>query len=260
MTTNTAAQTNTDPEGQLTLEEFAAVNDRRASSYALMARLFSKEVDRDLLDQLHAMRFPVRTGDPKSDEGNRLVAGYLSNIWGGTLQELAVDFVHCFIGSGEDAFSAAYPYESVYTSPSRLMMQEARDEVLAIYLSEGYSKADDWKESEDHVAAELEFMSAMAARTADACRAAEEGEVARLLRAQRGFLTAHLYAWTGMMTADMRVFARTDFYKGLAGMLDGLVENDRAMLEDVLGPEAGDQEDAQAEADTDVLADAGSRE
>lgn len=230
---------------QLSLEEFATINQRRASSYSLLARLFWKEVDQDLLDQLHEMRFPLKTGDAKSDEGNRLMAGYLSNIWGGTLQELAVDYVHCFIGSGSDAFSAAYPYESVYTSPRRLMMQEARDEVLAIYRSEGYQKAEGWKESEDHVAAELEFMAALATRTAQACREGNEDEVARLLRVQRGFMTDHLYAWTGMLTADMRMYARTDFYKGLAGMLDGLLENDREMLDSVLGDQVEDNvEDA----------------
>ena len=224
-------------EGTLSLEEFAAVNDRRARSYALLSRLFHEEVDAELLDSLHAMRFPAKTGDARSDEGNRLVAGYLSNVWGGTLQELAVDYARCFIGGGSDAFSAAYPYESVYTSPRRLMMQEARDEVLAIYRSEGYEKAPTWKESEDHVAAELEFVGALATRTAEALRAGDEAEAARLLRVQRGFLADHLYAWTGMLTADMRMYARTDFYKGLAGMLDGLLETDREMLDAVLGAE-----------------------
>ena len=45
--------------------------------------------------------------------------------------------MRAFIGHGIDAYSAAYPFESVYTSPKRLMMQEARDEVLAVYRSEG---------------------------------------------------------------------------------------------------------------------------
>jgi TorA maturation chaperone TorD len=243
-------------DDQLSLEEFASINDRRASSYALLSRAFAKEVDQELLDQMHAMRFPLKTGNAKSDEGNRLMAGYLSNVWGGTLQELAVDYVHCFIGSGDDAFSAAYPYESVYTSPRRLRMQEARDEVLAIYRSQGYQKAESWKEAEDHVAAELEFMSAMASRTAEACRAGDEEQATRLLRAQQGFLNGHLYAWTGMFTADMRMYARTDFYRGLAGMLDGMLENDRELMRTVLGDDgdvpvpghenASDEEDAAA--------------
>ena len=233
MTTNNANKA----DEALSLEEFAQVNERRASAYAFLSRLFYKEVDQDLLDEMRAMRFPAKTGNAHSDEGNRLIAGYLSNVWEDTLRELAIDYVHCFIGSGMDAFSAAYPYESVYTSPKRLMMQEARDEVLAIYRSEGMDKAKDWKESEDHIGAETAFMAALATRTAEALRAGDEDEAARLLRVQRNFMNDHLYAWSGMMTADMRVFARTDFYKGLASYADGLLESDRELLDAVLGEE-----------------------
>ena len=49
----------------------------------------------------------------------RMICGYLSQADGTVLTELAVDYVRAFIGSGNDGFSAAYPYESVYTSPKR---------------------------------------------------------------------------------------------------------------------------------------------
>lgn len=218
-----------------TLADLAVLNDSRARSYALLARLYAREVDADLLATLRATRFPVSTGSAELDEGNRMLAGYLSNTWAGTLQELAVDYVHAFIGSGMDAFSAAYPYESVYTSPKRLMMQEARDEVLAIYRSQALDKAEGWKEAEDHVAAECEFMSVLASRTAEACRAGDEDAAARALETQLNFLNDHLYAWTGMMTADMRVYARTDFYHGLAAHTDGFLASDRELLAGLLG-------------------------
>mgnify|MGYP000335071209 FL=1 len=47
-----------------------------------------------------------------------MICGYLSQADGTVLTELAVDYVRAFIGSGNDGFSAAYPYESVYTSRS----------------------------------------------------------------------------------------------------------------------------------------------
>lgn len=68
-------------DAQLSLEEFAGVNERRARSYELLARLYAREVDRALLDELRTMRFPVSTGNADVDEGMRLVAGYLSNVW-----------------------------------------------------------------------------------------------------------------------------------------------------------------------------------
>ncbi len=232
---------------QITLAEFAQTNDSRAKAYALLSRLYAREVDDELLEQLRCATFPVHSGNDQADTGNRLIATYLSNVWSGTLQELAVDYVHAFIGSGMDAFSAAYPYESVYTSPRRLMMQEARDEVLAIYRSQALDKSPTWKESEDHIAMECEFMAAMATRTAQACREDDEEKVASLLRVQHNFLQDHLFAWTGMLTSDMRKFACTDFYKGLADYTDGFLESDVELLADVLGPDA-DEERAAREA------------
>ena len=75
-----------------------------------------------------------------------MICGYLSQADGTVLTELAVDYVRAFIGSGNDGFSAAYPYESVYTSPKRLMMQDARDEVLVLYRAFGLDKQESWKE------------------------------------------------------------------------------------------------------------------
>ena len=49
-----------------------------------------------------------------------------------------------------DRYSAAYPYESVYTSERRLLMQEASAEVLAP-LRENELKRGNWNEAEDHI-------------------------------------------------------------------------------------------------------------
>ena len=222
---------------EITLDEFAQTNESRAKAYGLLSRLYAKEVDDELLEQLRKTAFPVHSGSVLTDEGNRLMATYLSNIWSGTLQELAVDYVHAFIGSGMDAFSAAYPYESVYTSPKRLMMQEARDEVLAIYHAYGLDKSSEWEESEDHVAAELEFMQVLCARTTEALKAGDEDKAAQLLQTQKNFLEDHLASWTPMMTVDIRRLAKTKFYLGLADLTDGFLAEDEAFLNEVLGDE-----------------------
>ena len=118
-------------------EELACLMDQRANTYMLLSRLYLKEIDDALLHELHDMLFPTSTGDGDVDEGYLLIATYLSNLWTESLTELAVDYARSFLGNGVDAFAAAYPYESVYTSEKRLLMQDARDEVLAIYRSFG---------------------------------------------------------------------------------------------------------------------------
>lgn len=215
----------------------------RTATYQLLARLFRTEVDADLLDVLRGMRFPADTGNGQVDEGYRLIVGYLSSADAAVLTDLAVDYVRAFIGSGNDGFSAAYPYESVYTSPKRLMMQDARDEVLALYRAAGLDKQDSWKEGEDHIALELEYLQVLGERAAAALEAGDEAACRANLVAQRNFLADHLLAWYPMMAADLEKFPKTDFYRGLGVLTSGFLENEREFLDDVLGADAGDGAD-----------------
>lgn len=217
------------------LNDLISLTDRRAKTYALLSRLYRVEVDQEFLDTLREIRFATNTGNADVDEGYRLLATYLSNVWENSLTELAVDYSRVFVGHGIDAYSAAYPYESVYTSKKRLLMQEARDEVLTLYRSAGLKKKDSWKEGEDHLALELEFEQILCERTAAALKGGDEDAAGALLAAQKSFLEDHLVAWVPMMTADMKRFAQTDLYRGLAYLTDGFLATDLEFLEDMLG-------------------------
>lgn len=222
---------------EATMADFIKLNQQRAATYGLLSRLYRVEIDEDLLEELRGIRFPAHTGNSKVDEGYRLIATYLSNAWDNSVTDLAIDYVRVFIGHGVDAFSAAYPFESVYTSEKRLLMQEARDEVLALYRAAGLDKQDSWKEGEDHIALELEFEQVLTNRTVAALERNDEDEAYALLATQKNFLDDHLAAWAPMMTSDMKRFASTDMYRGLAHLTDGFLATDRAFLADVLTDE-----------------------
>lgn len=223
-----------EPMDEETKAALISITEQRSATYGLLSRLYRVEVDEEFLKEMKGMRFPAATGNSQVDEGYRLIATFLSNTWGNTITDLAIDYVRTFIGHGVDAFSAAYPYESVYTSEKRLMMQDARDEVLAIYRSQGLDKQETWKEAEDHLALELEFMQILANRTVDALKAGDEDAAIELLTTQKNFLEDHLMAWVPMMTSDMRRFAKTDLYKGLASLTDGFMTVDFEFLQDLL--------------------------
>lgn len=205
----------------------------RARTYGLLSRLFFKEVDKDALVELQGMRFPTGTGNKTVDEGYHLLYDYLKGAWDDSITELAIDYVRTFIGHGVNGYSAAYPYESVYTSERRLMMQEARAEVLQT-LRENNLKRGNWNEGEDHIALELEFMQRMSLRVADALEAGDEDSAVENLNTQRTFLQDHLLNWLPLLTNDMRLYARTMFYQGLAQLVLGYVEEDAAVLAELL--------------------------
>lgn len=234
--------------------DFAGVLKGRRATYQLLARLYRVEVDADLLDLLREMDYPVDTGNEDVDAGYALIRDYVSHGTETMLQDLAKDYVYAFIGSGNDGFSAAYPFESVYTSPRRLMMQDARDEVLVIYRAAGLDKTESWKEGEDHIALELEYEQILCERALDAYEAGDTDECLSCLRQQRNFLQDHLCGWFPMMAEDIQKFARTDFYRGVGRLTSGFLANDLEFLNELLSD--NDVDDASVEARDDAIREA----
>ena len=214
--------------------ELATAMDGRADTYGLLARLYRVEVDGALLAQLRTMKFPANTGNAHVDAGYELMHRYLSSVWEPALLDLARDYVRVFIGHGVNGHSAAYPYESVHTSEKRLMMQQARTEVLAVYRANNLKKDERWRECEDHIAVELEFMQVMCRRTAQALREGDEGAATQMLATQRDFVTNHLANWVPMLVADMLRFSETELYRGLAELTLGFVQTEGELLGELL--------------------------
>ncbi len=225
-------------EQEATGKELVAVMRDRARTYGMLARIFRVEADDDLVTQMRGMKFPTATGNEHVDKGYRLLFNYLSTVWEDTRLDLARDYMRTFIGHGVNGHSAAYPFESVHTSEKRLLMQEARDEVLAIYRANNLKKDESWRDCEDHIAVELEFMQVMAKRTADALLAGREDEAVEELRTQRAFVRDHLANWVPIFVHDIMQWSETDFYRGAGELLLGFVQVEGETLDDLLTNEA----------------------
>lgn len=211
----------------------AALMEARAAVYGLLARVFIREVDEAFLAELRAMRYPQGSDNPAVNEAFREVYRFMRHAREDVLDVLAVDYSRTFLGSGVLNGNAAFPYESVYTSEHALVMQEARDEVLAIFRAHGMDKAAGWTDPEDHIALELEFMRTLALRTRDALAAGDEQAARTLVADQHGFLTAHLLNWAPRFLHDVPRFASTGFYRAFAALADAHLADDRALLEDI---------------------------
>ena len=209
---------------------------QRAAVYGLLARLVRTEVDRKTLIGLAELQPSPEIEEGLLREGYRRIGDFARQAVGqeGALgqgaadldqavTDLAVDFVRVFIGFGNDGHSAAYPYESVYTSDKRLLSQGAKGEVAQFMRECGVKVKPSWHEGEDHLACELEFMQELCLRDGS------------WLEAQREFVSQHLAAWVSQFAQDMRRFAKTGLYLGLADILEGFVVSDLAFLEEAVG-------------------------
>jgi TorA maturation chaperone TorD len=214
--------------------ELAAAFENASAMYGLLSRLYLKEPDEEVLANLRAMRFPYETGSEYLDNGYWGITAYLSRVGESAVDELGIDYTRTFLGGGTDSYSAAYPMESVHTGRKRLAMQQARDEVLAIYRAYGLDRAGSYKQSEDHLGCELEFMEYLAAKCAACLESGSVDEAETFAKTMLNFLNDHLLNWVPKVTAQMRHFAQTDFYVGLSYLTIGYLRESKQFLEDVL--------------------------
>ena len=187
----------------------------RADLYRLLSRLYRVEVDQALLDALKSLSFPAAEG--VLGEGYDMLKSYLSSCGEDALDQLAVDYAAVFLAAGSADGAAAIPCESVYTSPKKIFMQEAWEDVCAIYRQHRLAKGDAFKDlMEDHVALELEFMAALVE--------------SRAPEAEKSFLEQHLLNWIPAFTADIDKYARCDFYKAVGRITMGFLQSEQELL------------------------------
>lgn len=212
------------------------VLEERTSAYALLARLYREEI-RDDLSELTKISFPDDTANEKANAGAALMNSYLRKVDAASETELSVDFARLFVLREQHTRNAAYPFESVYTSQTHIVMDDARDDVLSVYRANKFQKKADCKLAEDHLALELEFEQILSARALDAFRRNDDERLASILAQQRSFLERHLLNWVGLFAEAMVGEARTDFYCGLAWFMVGFLELDHSFLESLADDE-----------------------
>jgi TorA-specific chaperone len=219
----------TGPQTQEIIDLFGS----RANMYGLLASLYREEIDIDRLRELQGMRFPLAVGNDSIDDGYRDMYDYLKLAWEGSITELSVDYSRTFIGSGVNGYSAAYLYESVYTSGRRLLAREARTEVLEAFRENHLVKGK-WNDIEDHLALELEFMQILSLRTKNALADGDEDAAIEHIRRQYDFLQNHLLNWLPMLVGDILRFSQTKFYRGLGKLSLGYCEEDKVVLQELV--------------------------
>ncbi len=212
----------------------------RASLYGLLSRAFRAEVDEDFFDELRAMHYPQNSPDPDVNDAFRRLYTFVRHAREDTLDVLSTDYARTFLGSGVLNPYAAFPYESVYTSEHGLVMQEARDEVIAAYRRQGVACQREWHDPEDHLALELDFMRVLANRCADALATADgaasndDADAAcKLVGTQYAFLINHLQKWVPRFATDVPKYASADFYPAFAELTRATLADDQLLLEDI---------------------------
>jgi TorA maturation chaperone TorD len=112
------------------------------------------------------------------------------------------------------------PYESAYAAAPRMAGKSAElADVAGFYAAFGLAPAAARPDMEDHIAAELEFMSILALKEAYALAEADAEGLAVTRGAQVAFLTDHLGRWVEAFTGSLRGATPVPYYAAAADLL-----------------------------------------
>lgn len=205
----------------------------RGCVYALLSRCYEKEVDAVFAHEFAAAA-SLDSDDPALAQGFAALQRDLDSCDDDEIEQLAVAFNRVFFGMGPRTAQKAFPYESVYTSPGGLMMQEAYTQVKLVYRAARFQKNPAFTEPEDHLAVELAFMARLCDLAAEALEAGEAEAAEAALRDQLAFIREHLLNWIEPFASDAREAAGGGFYADLAAFTEAYLKADAAAVAEVV--------------------------
>ncbi len=188
----------------------------RQNFYRFLSLVFEKEVTADFLNKLRSISFPAAPGSEEVARGYAGLKNFFATPLANPEEELAVDYAKVFLGAGGADSKAAFPYESVYTSPEGIVMQNSWTEVCALYAAKGLklsAKTADLKE--DHIAVELLYMAELTTEEKDE---------------QIAFLQDHLLNWVEDFAERVKKYSTQQFYPAMVDLLVGFLKMDLADL------------------------------
>ena len=133
----------------------------------------------------------------------------------------------------------ATPYESEYGPQRAARKGPTLADILGFYQAFGFRPAPAAAELPDHIGVELEFLSLLLMKEADA-RGRDAGEEAAITAdASQKFFTDHLAQWAPAFGQGLREAARHPFYVAVAQLLHVFVEGEASRLGCSLGEAEG---------------------
>jgi len=206
----------------------------RAVAYDILKRAFLEEPAESFIrllletDVVHA--FPFADGNAAIGQALHRIGEYLEQpdvLSKRSCEALRSDYTRMFVGPGR---VPAPPWESLYTDVERLHFSEETLRVRAAYRKHNLSPRDLGHSPDDHIGLELDFMRQLCERA----KQADEAGLAAILEDQRAFLDEHLLKWAPDWAGDVVKSAETDFYRGMAELLEAYLVLDREIVEQLL--------------------------
>lgn len=156
-------------------------------------------------------------------------------------QKILVDNTNLFVGVIQ---VLAPPWESVYFNKERMVFQQETLQVREWYRKYGLQSEKLYHEPDDHIGLELSFLAHLAQMTLQALDKHKDYEVVHLLQDQQVFITEHPLRWSQTWCDLVNQHAQTDFYRGIALIVNGALKETADMFVRIFPQETNEGDNA----------------
>lgn len=207
------------------INHMAGLNLTRSDAYRLLAACLYEPDKEMFLEENLCANLAVLMAElsvPVAESCRRMEQGLREN----SREELLVEYSALFLGP----FGAlAQPYGSVYLDQERQLMGDSTMAVQRIYDEAGVKH--ETNGPPDHIAIELEFMSFLEQRLAQAAATNDEAAAAAWAAIESGFFAKYLATWAPLLAKAIQVHARLGFYQALNECLLGFISAEQQRLQ-----------------------------
>lgn len=158
----------------------------RENMYRLLSRFYHKEIDSVFLNILQELVLNSETRNTSFDNGVKELQSAAQTLTENDLDELAADYARVFLGACVAGGTTAFPIESIYTSPNKLVVQDAFEDVYRTFSKAGFAKTET-NLFEDRLALELSYMAELCRQGREAIAENNAQTLDQVLEAQADF-------------------------------------------------------------------------
>lgn len=188
--------------------------------HAFLAALYRQEVDTQMLGALRAPGVVSSLAEAGVALDARVREGPEQEV----LEELAVEYAALFLGPGEHVS----PYESVYAERGTGTLWGEQTVAVRRYVeAAGFECEGKHAGIPDHVSVELEFMSELSRREAEAWSRGDRAAAANCLEYQQEFMSEHLGTWVFRFCERVVETAGLPFYRDIARLTSEFLDEER---------------------------------
>jgi len=143
------------------------------------------------------------------------------------IEELSVDRTRILRGTGHSALMP--PYEGLYKGKKNT--SQPLLEIKRFYRKAGLILEDSVSEAPDFICVQLDFMRHMCLR--EKHQWPSDADVGLTITQEATFLKNHLGTWVGDFCFQVKRHAQTDYYRGVAMIMEDFIDSDMSYVEDL---------------------------